>query len=86
MCLQIAIEKIMVALAAYQIALVRTLVNQGRSFGFWSPRSCDVYIVSFHPRYLQHCLEVLSWQHNISADMVYESSVPAAEDERRHML
>ncbi|KAJ6497813.1 kinase-like domain-containing protein [Mycena sanguinolenta] len=83
MGLQIAIEKITVALAAYQVSSVRTLVKQERSFGFWSPRRCDVYVVSFHPGYLQDRLEVASflWQHNISADLMYESSIPDAEHE-----
>ncbi|KAF8170288.1 kinase-like domain-containing protein [Mycena galopus ATCC 62051] len=83
MGLQIAIEKITVALAAYQVSSVRTLVKQERSFGFWSPRRCDVYVVSFHPGYLQDRLEVVSflWQHNISADLMYESSIPDAEHE-----
>lgn len=81
--LQIAVEKITVALAAYQVSSVRTLVKQERSFGFWSPRRCDVYVVSFHPGYLQDRLEVVSflWQHNISADLMYESSIPDAEHE-----
>ncbi|KAJ7760657.1 kinase-like domain-containing protein [Mycena maculata] len=83
MGLQIAVEKITVALAAYQVSSVRTLVKQERSFGFWSPRRCDVYVVSFHPGYLQDRLEVVSflWQHNISADLMYESSIPDAEHE-----
>ncbi|KAJ6593628.1 kinase-like domain-containing protein [Mycena capillaripes] len=81
MGLQIAVEKITMALAAYQISSVRTLVKQERSFGFWSPRRCDVYVVSFHPGCLQDRLEVVSflWQHNISADLMYESSVQDGE-------
>ncbi|KAK7057453.1 kinase-like domain-containing protein [Favolaschia claudopus] len=83
MGLQIAIEKITTALAAYQVSSVRALVKQERSFGFWSPRRCDVYVVSFHPGYLQDRLEVAAflWQHNISADLMYESSIPDAEHE-----
>ncbi|KAJ7702683.1 kinase-like domain-containing protein [Mycena rosella] len=83
MGLQIAVEKITVALAAYQVSSVRALVKQERSFGFWSPRRCDVYVVSYHPGYLQDRLEVVSflWQHNISADLMYESSIPDAEHE-----
>ncbi|KAJ6576175.1 hypothetical protein DFH09DRAFT_1454036, partial [Mycena vulgaris] len=83
MGLQIAVEKITVALATYQVSSVRALVKQERSFGFWSPRRCDVYVVSFHPGYLQDRLEVASflWQHNISADLMYESSIPDAEHE-----
>ncbi|KAJ7668466.1 kinase-like domain-containing protein [Mycena polygramma] len=83
MGLQIAVEKITVALAAYQASSVRTLVKQERSFGFWSPRRCDVYVVSFHTGYLQDRLEVVAflWQHNISADLMYESSIPDADHE-----
>ncbi|KAJ7163895.1 kinase-like domain-containing protein [Mycena crocata] len=83
MGLQIAFEKITVALAAYQVSSVRTLVKQERSFGFWSPRRCDVYVVSYHPGYLQDRLEVVAflWQHNISADLMYESSIPDQEHE-----
>ncbi|KAJ7121645.1 hypothetical protein C8R44DRAFT_622641 [Mycena epipterygia] len=83
MGLQIAVEKITLALAAHQVSSVRTLVKQERSFGFWSPRRCDVYVVSFHPGYLQDRLEVVSflWQHNISADLMYESSIPDTEHE-----
>ncbi|KAJ7488435.1 kinase-like domain-containing protein [Mycena latifolia] len=83
MGLQIAVEKITVALAAHQVSSVRTLVKQERSFGFWSPRRCDVYVVSFHPGYLQDRLEVVAflWQHGISADLMYEGSIPDAEHE-----
>ncbi|KAJ7220218.1 kinase-like domain-containing protein [Mycena pura] len=81
--LQIAVEKITMALAAYQVSSVRALVKQERSFGFWSPRRCDVYVVSYQPGYLQDRLEVVSflWQHNISADLMYESSIPDVEHE-----
>ncbi|KAJ7186042.1 hypothetical protein C8R46DRAFT_937688 [Mycena filopes] len=81
--LQIAVEKITFALASYQVSSVRALVKQERSFGFWSPRRCDVYVVSYHPGYLQDRLEVVAflWQHNISADLMYESSIPDTEHE-----
>nr|GAT55219.1 predicted protein [Mycena chlorophos] len=74
--LQIAVEKITIALAAYQTTTVRTLVKQERSFGFWSPRRCDVYVVSYQEGFLQDRLEVVAflWQHNISADLMYEAS------------
>jgi translation initiation factor 2-alpha kinase 4 len=79
---QIAVEKMMIALAAYQVSSVRQLVKEQRSFGFWSPRRCDVYVVSYHPGYLQDRLEVVAflWQHNISADLMYESSVDAEHE------
>ncbi|KAJ6607583.1 kinase-like domain-containing protein [Mycena sp. CBHHK59/15] len=81
--LQIAVEKITLALAAYQVSSVMKLVKEERSFGFWSPRRCDVYVVSYHHGYLQDRLEVVSflWQHNISADLMYESGIPDADHE-----
>ncbi|KAF8880897.1 hypothetical protein CPB84DRAFT_1817292 [Gymnopilus junonius] len=81
--IQIAVEKITAALASYQSASIKTLVKEERSFGFWSPRRCDVYVVSYQEGYLQERLEVVSylWQHNISADLMYESGLPDAEHE-----
>jgi len=59
------------------------LVKEERSFGFWSPRRCDVYIVSYHPGHLQERLEVAAylWQHNISADLMYETGLSGPEHE-----
>ena len=78
---QIAVEKITAALASYQGASLKTLVKEERSFGFWSPRRCDVYVVSYHPGYLQERLEVAAylWQHNISTDLMYETGLPDSE-------
>lgn len=80
---QIALDKITLALAAFQSASVKTLLKEQRSFGYWSPRRCDVYVVSYQPGYLADRLEVASmlWQHNISADVMYESSLPDTEHE-----
>ena len=81
--LQISLERILVALAAYQAISVKNLLKEQRSFGFWSPRRCDVYIVSYQPGHLSERLEVaaLLWRHNISADVMYESSLPDGEYE-----
>ncbi|KAI0051565.1 Serine/threonine-protein kinase [Auriscalpium vulgare] len=81
--LQISLEKILVALAAYQAVSVKNLLKEQRSFGFWSPRRCDVYIVSYQPGYLSERLEVaaLLWRHNISADVMYESGLPDGDHE-----
>ncbi|PFH46932.1 hypothetical protein AMATHDRAFT_7250 [Amanita thiersii Skay4041] len=81
--IQIAMDKITSTIASYQSTSLRTLVKETRSFGFWSPRRCDVYVVSYHPGYLQERLEVVTylWQHNISADIMYESGLPDAENE-----
>ena len=81
--IQIAVEKITAALASYQGASLKTLVKEERSFGFWSPRRCDVYVVSYHRGYLQERLEVAAylWQHNINTDLMYETGLPDSEHE-----
>ena len=81
--LQISLERILVALAGFQAVSVKNLLKEQRSFGFWSPRRCDVYIVSYQPGYLSERLEVASllWRHNISADVMYETSIPDGEHE-----
>jgi translation initiation factor 2-alpha kinase 4 len=84
MGIQIAVEKIAVAVASFQRSSAKALVKEQHSFGFWSPRRCDVYIVSYHPGYLQDRLEVASYlrQYNISADIMYESGLPETDHER----
>ncbi|KAG5719281.1 Serine/threonine-protein kinase gcn2 [Termitomyces sp. T112] len=83
MGLQIAVEKVTVALASYQSSSVKALVKEERSFGYWSPRRCDVYVVSYHQGHLQDRLEVVSylWEHNISADLMYEAGLPDTDAE-----
>ncbi|CCM05314.1 uncharacterized protein FIBRA_07528 [Fibroporia radiculosa] len=73
---QISLDKITFALAAFQSASVKTLLKEQRSFGYWSPRRCDVYVVSNQPGLLADRLEVASmlWHHNISADVMYEAN------------
>ncbi|KAG0696775.1 hypothetical protein DFH29DRAFT_949716 [Suillus ampliporus] len=80
---QIALEKITVVLAAFQSTSVKALVKEQRSFGFWSPRRCDVYILSYQTGYLQDRLEVASllWQNNISADIMYDANLMEFEHE-----
>ncbi|KDQ55382.1 hypothetical protein JAAARDRAFT_37399 [Jaapia argillacea MUCL 33604] len=80
---QIAIEKITLALAAFQSTSVRNLVKEQKSFGFWSPRRCDVYVVSYHQGYLHDRLEVaaLLWKNGISADVMYEAGLPDNDHE-----
>ena len=81
--IQIHVDKIASVLASFQSSSVKALIKEQRSFGFWSPRRCDVYVVSYHSGYLQDRLEVVGylWQHNISADLVYESAVSDVENE-----
>ncbi|KAJ3566582.1 hypothetical protein NP233_g6910 [Leucocoprinus birnbaumii] len=85
--LQIAVEKITAALATYQSTSVKNFVKEERSFGFWSPRRCDVYILSHHPGHLQDRLEAVAylWQHNISADIMYESGLTSADTHESHV-
>ncbi|KAJ8457370.1 hypothetical protein ONZ45_g18339 [Pleurotus djamor] len=77
---QVSVDKITIALATYQSTSLKILVKEQRSFGFWSPRRCDVYVVSYHPGYLQERLEVAAylWKNGISADIMYESGLPDA--------
>ncbi|KAH9846907.1 Serine/threonine-protein kinase [Lenzites betulinus] len=74
---QIFLDKITAALAAYQNASLRTLLKEQKSFGYWSPRRCDVYVVSYQPGYLTERLEIAAtlWRHGISADVMYEASL-----------
>ncbi|TFY68401.1 hypothetical protein EVJ58_g1031 [Rhodofomes roseus] len=80
---QISLDKITAVLAAFQSASVKTLLKEHRSFGYWSPRRCDVYIVSYQPGYLADRLEVASmlWKHNISTDVIYDSSLADGDSE-----
>ncbi|KAH6903402.1 other/PEK/GCN2 protein kinase [Coprinopsis sp. MPI-PUGE-AT-0042] len=82
--LQIALEKILAQLALFQSNYVKNLIKEERSFGFWSPRRCDVYVVSYHAGHLQDRLEVVSylWRNNISADIMYESAILDSEEDR----
>lgn len=82
MGMQIAVEKITIALASFQSSSLKALVKEERSFGYWSPRRCDVYVASYSTGNLQDRMEVVSylWQHNISADLMYESGVAEAGD------
>jgi len=82
--IQIAVEKITAALASYQSAAFKTFVKEERSFGFWSPRRCDVYVISQEAGHLQERFEVVSylWQNKISADLMYESGLLDADHEK----
>ena len=79
--MQISLDKITSALASYQSASQKSLLKEKRSYGYWSPRRCDVYVVSQQEGHLADRLEVtaLLWQNNISADLMYESAVQEAD-------
>jgi len=83
--LQIDVEKISVMLALFQSTSVQPLIKEARSFGFWSPRRCDVYVISYQPGFLQERLEVVAWlwQNGISADLMYEAGLQEVEQENQ---
>lgn len=80
---QISLDKITSALATFQSASQKSLLKERRSYGYWSPRRCDVYVVSQQEGHLAERLEVtaLLWQNNISADLMYEFGLQNAEFE-----
>ena len=83
--LQIYLEKITATLAPYQNHFLTSqqALKGFKSFGYWCPRRCDVYIVSYQPGYLAERLEIASmlWKHNISADVMYEAAFRDGEVE-----
>ncbi|KAF9065023.1 kinase-like domain-containing protein [Rhodocollybia butyracea] len=83
--LQVDVEKISVMLALFQSTSVQPLIKEARSFGFWSPRRCDVYVIAYQPGFLQERLEVVAWlwQNGISADLMYESGLQEVEQENQ---
>ncbi|KAH8096907.1 hypothetical protein BXZ70DRAFT_945142 [Cristinia sonorae] len=80
---QISLDKITQALASFQSTSQSTILKERRSYGYWSPRRCDVYVVSHQEGHLHDRLEVtaLLWQNNISADLMYEFSLQMPEHE-----
>ncbi len=83
--LQVYLEKITATLAPYQNQFLQsqTALKEFKSFGYWCPRRCDVYVVSYQPGYLAERLEIaaLLWKHNISADVMYEAAFRGGEVE-----
>ncbi|KAI0746241.1 Serine/threonine-protein kinase [Daedaleopsis nitida] len=83
--LQIYMEKITSTLAPYQNQYLESQehLKEQKSFGYWCPRRCDVYVVSYQPGFLIERLEIsaMLWKHNISADVMYESAFKDPETE-----
>lgn len=84
---QISVDKIASALADYLSSSVKSLVKEERSFGYWAPSRCDVYVASFQPGLLQERVELLKdlWNHRIRADMMYEEATQQSGEEHVHM-
>jgi len=80
--LQISVDKITGALATHQRIQVKDLVKERKSFGLWSARRCDVYVMAYQKGQLLERLDVVAllWQHGISADVMYDSALDSTED------
>ncbi|KAJ1309999.1 hypothetical protein OPQ81_006755 [Rhizoctonia solani] len=84
---QISMDRIASALADYLSSSVKSMVKEERSFGYWSPSRCDVYIASFQPGLLHERVELLRdlWNHRIRTDMMYEEATQQSGDEHVRM-
>ncbi|CAE6484348.1 unnamed protein product [Rhizoctonia solani] len=80
---QISMDRIASALADYLSSSVKSMVKEERSFGYWSPSRCDVYIASFQLGLLHERVELLRdlWSHRIRTDMMYEEATQQSGDE-----
>ncbi|ELU43948.1 anticodon binding domain-containing protein [Rhizoctonia solani AG-1 IA] len=77
-------DRIASALADYLSSSVKSMVKEERSFGYWSPSRCDVYIASFQPGLLHERVELLRdlWSHRIRTDTMYEEATQQSGDDR----
>lgn len=75
--LQIALENFTSWLADSLSVSVPRLIKESKSFGYWSPRRCDVYVVSTSLGKLTERIELaaLLWQNGISTDLIYETAM-----------
>lgn len=80
--IQIALDRIMASLVEFQ-KMTRSQLDAQRSYGYWSLRRCDVYVAAFQPGLLNERLELVNllWKNGISADLMYEGSVPNSNTE-----
>lgn len=81
---QVSVNTITAALDQFQRTEKQKLQRSRTSFGFWSPRRTDVYVISRQLGQLEERLEVVSalWSHNISADVMYDSAIESADPEQ----
>ncbi|CUA75102.1 eukaryotic translation initiation factor 2-alpha kinase [Rhizoctonia solani] len=84
---QISMDKIASALADYLSSSVKSMVKEERSFGYWSPSRCDVYIASFQLGLLHERVELLRdlWSHRIRTDTMYEEATQQSGEEHVRM-
>ncbi|WFD42847.1 non-specific serine/threonine protein kinase [Malassezia psittaci] len=77
---QVAIGKIVAALAKYQQVQVPRLMSrpeEERTLGPWTPRRCECYLAASAPGLLDLRIQLctLLWTNGVSADLQYEISV-----------
>jgi len=85
MGVEISMDKVTTTIANYHSQSFKSLVKDQHSFGFWSPRRCDVYVISYAAGFLQERMDIVAllWQAGISADLMYETGVTDADVDQR---
>ncbi|KAG8705429.1 hypothetical protein FRC08_001676 [Ceratobasidium sp. 394] len=80
---QISVDRIASGLADYLSSSVKSLVKEERSFGYWSPSRCDVYVASFQQGLLHERVELTKelWNHHIRTDLMYEEATQQSGEE-----
>jgi eukaryotic translation initiation factor 2-alpha kinase 4 len=84
--LQVVLEQIAHSLNAHQKVTLQGLIKDRRSYGAFSPRRCDVYVISMMPTtqvdaplepLLERRVRLASnlWRHGISADLMYDEDI-----------
>ncbi|KAG9128480.1 hypothetical protein FRC07_009703 [Ceratobasidium sp. 392] len=83
---QISVDRIASGLADHLSNSVKNLVKEERSFGYWSPSRCDVYIASFQQGLLHERVELTKelWNHRIRTDLMYEEATQQSGEEHVH--
>ncbi|KAL0241915.1 hypothetical protein I308_106089 [Cryptococcus tetragattii IND107] len=76
--MSIAVDQLARIVSRYESSLSRRLMEKPnedeRSFGYWSPARCDVYVASFPQVDLAHRLQIIGelWRAGIRADFQYD--------------
>ncbi|OXG72558.1 eukaryotic translation initiation factor 2-alpha kinase [Cryptococcus neoformans Gb118] len=76
--MSIAVDQLARTVSRYESSLSRRLMEKPnedeRSFGYWSPARCDVYVASFPQVDLAHRLQIIGelWRAGIRADFQYD--------------
>ncbi|QRW14941.1 PEK/GCN2 kinase [Ceratobasidium sp. AG-Ba] len=80
---QISVDRIASELADYLSGSVKSLVKEERSFGYWSPSRCDVYVASFQQGLLHERVELTKelWASHIRTDLMYEEATQHSGEE-----